>query len=96
MLFWRGGSNEYPQSMFWSKNKKNTCRYTPAISQFCYIKVGNEGVFIVRICFPDEKDSSLDLFPVTVLYCAPALFNIMLMDAFHDRGIGFPISGTAF
>ena len=23
---WRGGSNEYPQSMFWSKNKKN--RYT--------------------------------------------------------------------
>ena len=23
----RGGSNEYPQSMFWSKNKKN--RYTP-------------------------------------------------------------------
>ena len=24
----RGGSNEYPQSMFWSKNKKN--RYTTA------------------------------------------------------------------
>ena len=24
----RGGSNEYPQSMFWSKNKKN--RYAPA------------------------------------------------------------------
>ena len=24
----RGGSNEYPQSMFWSKNKKN--RFTPA------------------------------------------------------------------
>ena len=24
----RCGSNEYPQSMFWSKNKKN--RYTPA------------------------------------------------------------------
>ena len=24
----RGGSNEYPQSTFWSKNKKN--RYTPA------------------------------------------------------------------
>ena len=24
----RGGSNKYPQSMFWSKNKKN--RYTPA------------------------------------------------------------------
>ena len=28
----QGGSNEYPQSMFWSKNKKN--RYTPAYSSF--------------------------------------------------------------
>ena len=46
----RGGSNEYPQSMFWSKNKKN--RYTPA-NPFYYIKVGFKGVFIARICFPD-------------------------------------------
>ena len=28
----RGGSNEYPQSMFWSKNKKN--RYTPSYPNF--------------------------------------------------------------
>ena len=28
----RGGSNEYPQSMFWSKNKKN--RETPAYPSF--------------------------------------------------------------
>ena len=28
----RGGSNEYPQSMFWSKNKKN--RYTRAYPRF--------------------------------------------------------------
>ena len=28
----RGGSNEYTQSMFWSKNKKN--RYTPANPSF--------------------------------------------------------------
>ena len=28
----RGGSNEYPHSMFWSKNKKN--RYTPAYPSF--------------------------------------------------------------
>ena len=27
-----GGSNEYPQSMFWSKNKKN--RYTPVYPSF--------------------------------------------------------------
>ena len=34
----RGGSNEYPQSMFLSRKKKNnvyTCK-----PQFCYIKVG--------------------------------------------------------
>ena len=28
----QGGSNEYPQSMFWSKNKKNRC--TPANPNF--------------------------------------------------------------
>ena len=28
----RGGSNEYPQFMFWSKNKKT--RYTPAYPSF--------------------------------------------------------------
>ena len=28
----RGGSNEYPQSMFWSKNKKNG--FTPAYHSF--------------------------------------------------------------
>ena len=28
----RGGSNEYPQYMFWSNNKKN--RYTPAYPSF--------------------------------------------------------------
>ena len=29
---WRGGSNKYPQSMFWSKIKKN--RYTTAYPSF--------------------------------------------------------------
>ena len=28
----RGGTNEYPQSMFWGTNKKN--RYTPAYPSF--------------------------------------------------------------
>ena len=28
----RGGSNKYPQSLFWSKNKKN--RYTPKDPSF--------------------------------------------------------------
>ena len=34
----RGGSNEYPQSMFLSRNKKNNVY--PCKPQFYYIKVG--------------------------------------------------------
>ena len=40
-----GGSNEYPQSMFLSRNNKNnvyTCK-----PQFYYIKVGFKGVKII-------------------------------------------------
>ena len=51
----RGGSNEYPQSMFWSKNKKN--RYTPAYPQIYYIKVGFKGVYTTRTCFHDAMES---------------------------------------
>ena len=40
----RGGSNEYPQSMFSSKNKKNNVY--PCKPQFYYIKVGFKGVKI--------------------------------------------------
>ena len=38
---WRGGSNEYPQSMFWSKNKTNM--YTPANPIFSIYKWGMRG-----------------------------------------------------
>ena len=41
----RGGSNEYPQSMFLSRNKKNevyTCK-----PQFYYVKMGFKGVEII-------------------------------------------------
>ena len=41
----RGGSNEYPQSMFFTKNKKNN-EY-PRKPQFYYIKVGFNGVKII-------------------------------------------------
>ena len=37
----RGGSNEYPQSMFWSKNKKNKC--TPSNPSFSIQKWGTRG-----------------------------------------------------
>ena len=40
----RGGSNEYPQSMLLSRNKKNNVY--PCKPQFYYIKVGFKGVKI--------------------------------------------------
>ena len=41
----RGGSNEFPQSMFLSRNKKNNVY--PCKPQFYYIKVGFKGVKII-------------------------------------------------
>ena len=41
----RGGSNEYLQSMFLSRNKKN--KVYPCKPQFYYIKVGFKGVKII-------------------------------------------------
>ena len=41
----RGGSNEYPQYMFLSRNKKNNVY--PLKPQFYYIKVGFKGVKII-------------------------------------------------
>ena len=40
----RGGSNEYPQSMFMSRNTKNNVY--PSKTEFYYIKVGIKGVKI--------------------------------------------------
>ena len=48
----QGGSNEYPQSMFWSKRKKNM--YTLHTPVLLYIKIGFRGVFIARTFFSDE------------------------------------------
>ena len=41
----RGASNEYPQSMFFSRNKKNSVY--PCKPQFYYIKVGFKGSKII-------------------------------------------------
>ena len=40
-----GGSNEYPQSMFLSRNKENYIY--PCKPQFYYIKMGFKGVKII-------------------------------------------------
>ena len=45
----RGGSNEYPQSMFLSRNKKNNVY--PCKPQFYYIKVGFKGSTLFRRVF---------------------------------------------
>ena len=50
----RGGSNEYPQSMFWSKNKKN--RYTPAYPSFTILKWGLMGYTLHGHVFMMKKD----------------------------------------
>ena len=42
---WRGGSNEYPQSKFLSRNKKNNMY--PCKPQFYYIKVRFKGIKII-------------------------------------------------
>ena len=41
----RGGSNEYPQSMFLSRNKKNNV--FPCKAKFYYKKMGFKGVIII-------------------------------------------------
>ena len=47
--------DENPQSMFWSKNKKNNVY--PCKPEFYYIKVGCKGVFITRTCFRDATSA---------------------------------------
>ena len=49
--YW-GGSNEYPQCMLLSKNKKNNVY--PCKPQLFYIKVGFMGVKIIEACLRDE------------------------------------------
>ena len=48
----RVGSNEYPQSMFLSRNKK--INVYPCKPQFYCIKVWFKGVKTVKACFRDE------------------------------------------
>ena len=48
----RGGSDEYLQSMFLSRNKKNNVY--PCKPQFYYIKAGFKGVKIIYACFRDD------------------------------------------
>ena len=50
-----GGSNEYPQSMFLSRNHKTNVY--PCKPQFYHIKMGFKGVKIIWACFHDVEDN---------------------------------------
>ena len=52
----RGGSYEYPQSMFLSRNKKNNVY--PCEPQFYCIKVGFKGVNIIQARFRDATQTT--------------------------------------
>ena len=54
----RGGSNEYPQSMFLSRNKKNNVY--PCKPQSYYLKVGFKEVKIIKVCFRDVLQKHLN------------------------------------
>ena len=49
----QGGSNEYPQSIFATKDKKNNVY--PCKPQFYYKKVRLKGVRIIYVCFRDDN-----------------------------------------
>ena len=51
----QGGSNEYPQFMFLSRNKK--IDVYPCKPQFYYIKVGFKGVKTILACFHDARNA---------------------------------------
>ena len=51
----RGDSNEYSQSMFLSRNKKNNVY--PCKPQFYYINLGFKGVKIIQVCFRDDLET---------------------------------------
>ena len=50
LLVRRGGSKEYPQSVFLSRNKKNNVYMYPCKPQFYYIKLGfKRGQYYIRM-----------------------------------------------
>ena len=53
----RGGSNEYPQSMFWSKNKKD--RYTPAYPSFVFVMRRKSYTHFIKLVSLHQKTNNL-------------------------------------
>ena len=78
----RGGSNEYPQSMFLSRNKKNNVY--PCKPQFYYIKVGFKGVELIQACFRDVKVTDCCAVPrfickISIAFCCFGFAKCLLV-----------------
>ena len=72
----RGSSNEYPRSMFLSRNKKNNVY--PCKPQFYYIKVGFKGSELYRYVFVIlfyNINPSVALILINCTGVDPGLFN---------------------
>ena len=78
----RGGSNEYPQSMFLRRNKKNNVY--PCKPEFYYIKIRFMGVNIIYACFRDD-----------ISICSPLKVLTSMQSSyysvFHNFGRYFPL-----
>ena len=79
----RGGSNEYPQSMFLSRNKKNNVY--PCKPQFYYIKVGFKGVKIIKACFRDVYAKVA--YPNPVEHVVSFAKPFMVLDCLYVNGL---------
>ena len=62
----RGDSNEYPQSMYLSRNNKNNVY--PCKPQFYYIKVGFQGVKTIQVCFRDGSSFLCSISMISMSY----------------------------
>ena len=67
----RGGSNEYPQSMFLSRNNVYPCK-----PQFFYIKVGFMEIKIILACFRDAKILVKEEIQNIACECQPITFFV--------------------
>ena len=78
-MYSEAGANEYPQSMFWSRKKKNNVY--PCKPQFYYIKVGFKGVRIIYSCFRDVTRTSQDLFSQKTKINQIRIFSAAVMNS---------------
>ena len=73
----QGSSNEHPQSMVFSRNKKYTCNVYPCKPQFYYIKVGLKGVILNMHVF--VMQNSLCTCSLPMVFVVHQIRNILII-----------------